>query len=93
VAVQLEPGSFVGDGVLEYRQLADGSFEFHLRWRGTPITTWLSSREVRKVKVVVDYCVATGLPLPGTEPRRAARTVTPKELRGKGRKGRGPGAA
>jgi hypothetical protein len=44
VDYQLEPGSYVVDGVIEHRQLADGSHEFHIRWQGTPITTWLPSR-------------------------------------------------
>jgi hypothetical protein len=93
---QLEPGSYVVDGVIEHRQTADGSYEFHLRWRGTSVTSWQASRDLRQVVVVKDYCSSVGLPPPGTEPRRAA-SESAAAARGSGRgaraRGSGRGAA
>lgn len=93
---QLEPGSYVVDGVIEHRQVADGSYEFHLRWRGTAVTSWQASRDLKQVVVVKDYCSSVGLPPPGTEPRKAAGALA-VAARGSGRgaraRGSGRGAA
>jgi hypothetical protein len=97
VSFQLDAGSYVVDDVLEHRQLEDGSYEFHIRWLGAPVTTWAASKEVKKVVKVKEYCVRVGLPPPGTEPRRAAVAsgVAVAEgvgvRRGRARRGRGRG--
>lgn len=83
---QLEPGSALVEKVLEHRQLGDGSHEFHIRWLGVDVTSWVPSSGVRKVIRVIDYCVAKGIPAPGTEPK------TKKAPAGRGRgRGRGKG--
>ncbi len=66
ISYQLEPGSFVVDSVIEHRVLGDGSYEFHLRWVGTPVTSWQTARDVKRVDKVVEYCASMGLPPPGT---------------------------
>ena len=58
---QLEEGSFVVDSVIEHRTLADGTAEFHIRWRDNPITSWESGVGIRKVTVVADYCARHGI--------------------------------
>jgi len=91
---QLEPGSFVVDGVIEHRQVADGSYEFHIRWRGNPMTSWEASRDLKQVVVVKDYCRGVGLPAPGTEPRRAGAAGLESGSGRAGRaRGRGRGAS
>jgi hypothetical protein len=75
VGHQLDAGSYVVDEVLAHRRLDDDSYEFHLRWIGTPITSWAASRDVKKVNKVKEYCVRMQLPAPGTEPRRKRATA------------------
>jgi hypothetical protein len=58
IGYQLEPGSYMIDSVIEHRQLADKSYEFHHRWRGTPITSWRSGYDMRNM---VQYCDAREL--------------------------------
>jgi hypothetical protein len=79
---QLEPGSFIVEDVIEHRKMDDGSLEFHLRWRGTPVTTWEQSRAIKHVIRVKEYCSAMHLPAPGTEPRRAVPTGIVGKSRG-----------
>ncbi len=58
--------------VIEYRKMDDGSLEFHLRWRGTPVTTWEQSKNVKHVLKVKEFCSEKHLPAPGTEEVRKA---------------------
>jgi hypothetical protein len=53
---QLDTGSYIVDEAIEHRMLADGSIDFHIRWRGTPQTCWLPSRGVKAVVKVQNYC-------------------------------------
>ena len=65
---QLEAGSAVVDSVLAHRILADGSYEYHIKWYGTEgLSSWVPSGGLKLVTKVIDYCVALGLPRPGME--------------------------
>jgi hypothetical protein len=77
---QLEPGSFVVSEVLDHRQLADGSYEFHLAWKGTPITTWRPEKECRSLVKVKDYCATKGITISATA------AVGPRAIRHRGRR-------
>ena len=59
----LEEGCYIVDEVVEHRLLDDGSTEFHIRWRGNPIKSWETASNVRKVKIVQDYCIDHGITL------------------------------
>ena len=81
-----EVGQFVVDDVIEHRKLASGDYEFHIRWRGTPLTSWQRGCDVGKVYKVQAYCKREGLPdtavanLSGAgNSRRAKRHVKFKE--------------
>jgi hypothetical protein len=88
VDFQLEEGSYVVDSVIEHRVLGDGSLEFHLRWRGTPITSWMSSSDAKTVIKIKNYCSAHGLPTTGPKPPPAASiAVAPRSSRTRGRRG------
>jgi hypothetical protein len=73
VDFQLEPGSYVIASVIEHRQHDDGTYEFHVKWHGTPVTSWLPASAVPKNVVVQSYCDAHKLVMPG--PRAPARRV------------------
>jgi hypothetical protein len=66
---QLDSGSNIVDDVLGHRTLADGTNEFHIKWLGYAITSWLPSTGLVKVIKVIKYCEEKGLPAPGKEPR------------------------
>jgi hypothetical protein len=83
VDFQLEPGSYVVTKVLEHRQLEDRTYEFHLQWHGTSITSWTPAHTVARVNIVNEYCTAHGLPQPDatttrrdTERRRVPKPAT-----------------
>jgi len=78
---QLDTGSYIVDGVIKHRMLADGSIDFHIRWRGTP---QLPRRGVKAVVKVQDYCKRVGLPPPGKEPRRAVKATSASTAAGAG---------
>jgi hypothetical protein len=65
---QLEPGSYIVEEVLDHRTMADGSRQYFVRWRGTPIQSWLAIADCPGgwPLVVVDYCKTRGLPPPNT---------------------------
>jgi hypothetical protein len=81
---QCEEGQFVVAGVIEHRTVADG-LEFHVRWRGTELTTWLHSREVKRNVIVRAYCAEQHLEL------EAETAAAPARRRGVGRRGVGRG--
>ena len=96
VAFQLDSDSDVVGSVIEHRMLGDGSMEFHLRWVGTPVTSWLPGWHLRRVEKVREYCTAHGLPSPWADPRpggvqgTANRAGRSGMRRGRGRaRGRG----
>ena len=66
---QLDADSGVVDQVLDHRRLVDGTHEFHIKWFGSDLTSWLSGTGLKKVKKVIEYCLAAGIPLPGKEPK------------------------
>jgi len=82
-AFQCEEGSFVIDEVIEHRQLDGNALELHIRWRGTPLTTWQAAHSIQKVKIVRDYCDARGLSVSATD------TPTPSASGGGGKTRRG----
>lgn len=67
---QLDSGSYVVADVIEHRKLDDGSIEYHLRWLGTPVTSWMRSDLVKKVVKVLDYAKMHDLPVPGATAKR-----------------------
>jgi hypothetical protein len=87
IEYQLEPGSYMIDSVIEHRQLADKSYEFHLRWRGTPITSWRSGYDMRNMVRVIQYCDARGLDKSEVlaAPPRAIATSRPRRAKRGGR--------
>jgi hypothetical protein len=60
---QVDVGSFIVDEVLEHRVMKDGSVEYHIRWRGNPITSWETAANVGRVVIVQEYCSSHGLAL------------------------------
>ena len=66
---QLEAGSAIVDEVIEHRILQDGSYEFHIRWLGVKLTSWVHSSNVKQVIKVIKYCEKQGLHAPGKEPK------------------------
>ena len=61
---QLEAGSYIVEEVLDHRRMGNGSRQFKVAWRGTPIQSWLTERECRTLIKVVQYCTDNGLPAP-----------------------------
>jgi hypothetical protein len=57
----LEEGYFLIDGVIEHRTAQSEILELHLRWRGTPVTTWERASTLAKHLVVIEYCKLHGL--------------------------------
>lgn len=72
VTYQLEAGQFVVTAIKEHRVLENGSYEFHVEWMGTDVTSWELSRNVKRVQLVQEYCQRHGLESPGTETKRKA---------------------
>ena len=86
---QLDVGSGIVDGVDGHRVLADGTYEFKVRWFGYPVPSWLGSKDVRQVIKVLDYCKEHGLPLPGAAVPKARGAPPGRGGRGgRGRRGR-----
>jgi len=88
---QLDAGSAIVDAVEGHRLLANGTFEFHIRWMGYPVTSWLAGAGLRRVTKVIDYCAAHGLPAPGTVLTAPASSAPVAGVRGRGGRGRGRG--
>ena len=84
VAHQLEEGNAVVEHVVGHRKLADGSYEYQIKWYGVELTTWLPSTHARTVTKVIEYATGAGLPSPGTEPKVP---IAPAH-RGKGKQSR-----
>jgi hypothetical protein len=76
---QLEEGCYIVDEVVEHRTLSDGSLEFHVRWRGNPIKSWEPTSNVKKIKIVQDYCSTHGLSLATTPPATTSEPKTRKK--------------
>jgi hypothetical protein len=84
-AFQIEDGNGVVIDVLGHRVLADGTYEFHIKWLSEQnLTSWLPSGGLRQVVRVINYCRAQGIPLPGTEPKVAAAAAGRLNSRGRG---------
>ena len=88
---QLEAGSAIVESVVNHRVLESGAYEYEIQWMGVPVHSWMPSVGLKKVVKVIEYCVARGLPLPGTEVLRAQVSVRGNSVRG-ARGGRGRGA-
>jgi hypothetical protein len=81
----LEEGCYIVDEVVEHRKLDDGTFEFHIRWRGNPIKSWEPASNVKRVKKVQDYCVEHSIalevvraPPPVEAPKKEASSTRPR---------------
>ena len=86
-AHQLEAGSAIVENVLGHRTLDDGTNEFHIRWLGIDVTSWLAGAGLKRVLKVIDYCRANGLPSPGTGSRVQASAAPAGGGRGNGGRG------
>jgi hypothetical protein len=64
-------GEYIVEKVLEHRETAAGTLEFHIKWFGYEDTTW---EDVHgwKVTEVIKYCEDKGLP-PPSGPKKGAR--------------------
>jgi hypothetical protein len=78
---QVDVGSFIVEEVLGHRTVSDGSIEFHIRWRGNPITSWETAANVSKIVLVQDYRVEQGL---GVKPALKAAPVARASAGGAG---------
>ena len=74
---QLEEGCFIAEEVVEHRTLGDGTLEFHIRWRGNLIKSWEPASNVKKIKIVQEYCDTHGLSIATTP----ASAIAPKNKR------------
>jgi len=63
VAFQCEEGAFVVLDIIEHRQL-NGHFEFHVRWKDTPITTWQPASDLSRVVKFQQYCTRHSIAIP-----------------------------
>ena len=64
-AFQVPEGSNVVEAVKGHRDNPDGTNDFLIQWYGVKDPLWNTAKELRRVKIVLDYCEARGLPEPG----------------------------
>ena len=62
---QLGEGNDIVSGVQDHRELADGSYEYMIKWLSYPVPTWVDGERLSKVVKVIQYSEVHGLPKPG----------------------------
>ena len=67
-------GIFVIASILDHRVEPDGSRSYHIRWRGTPVTTWQAEKGLADHVLVREYRELHGLPSPAVSPATATDT-------------------
>jgi len=81
---QLTAGNDVIAEVIGDRALTSEAYEFELRWFNYPVTTWLEGAGVTKNKLVIYYCLAKGIPLPGKA--KLTKASAPAVVLGRGQR-------